>query len=195
MPISYDRHMLTMSGGTAETQRDILDAESAGHDFKLIAPFLVPGVLQTRGYAAERLREATDLLGLPDTVDETVEVRMRRAALLGDETRMFHVIVSESALYGGADEVVMGEQLAHLEALAGRHRNLRLGVVPFGARVATAMSHVDIVDRRHATVETLAVSYRVSDAPEVAMYLRVFDDWAVAAVYGEVALELIRAAG
>lgn len=192
MGIEYSRHMMTMADGTARTQQQILDNETAGRAFKNFAPAVIPGKYQTRAYATTRLSEARDLLVLPDTVTQTVDLRMARAQLIDDTERVFHAVIGESVLYGAtADPEVMAEQLEHLLVLADKP-NVRLGILPMRARVpASPMTHIDIVDDQAVTIETMAVTYTITDAPEVAMYLRMFDEFAQAAAYGEQAAALI----
>ena len=193
MGIEYNRHMATMTDGTAPTQQKLLDKETVGHVFKNFAPAVIPGKYQTRAYATTRLTEARDLLGLPDTVAQTVDLRMARGQLINDTDRSFHAVIAEHVLYGAtADPEVMTEQLEHLLVLADKP-NVRLGILPIRARVtASPMSHIDIVDDSTVSIETMAVTYRITDAPEAAMYLNMFDAYARAAVYGDQASSLIR---
>lgn len=191
--IYYDRHMASMTEGTARTQQAILAAETATRDFKAIAPTFIPGKFQTPEYARTRLREATELLELPDTVDETVDFRMQRAALLLDGSRSFHVLLAQSVLYGAAaSPEVMAEQRAHLVALMQRP-NVSIGILPLDARIPSPMSHVDIFDNSRVSVETLALTYSFDeDAPEVGMFKRIFWACANVAAYGDAAAALIR---
>lgn len=195
MGLDCNRHMKTLTEGTAGLQQQILDEETAGRAFKNFAPALVPGKYQTRAYATTRLTEARDLLGLPDTVAQTVDLRMARASLIDDPVRAFHAVIKEDVLYGGtADTDVMAEQLDHLLTLAAKP-NVQLGILPRGARVhASPMTHIDVVDDKVVSIETMAVTITIADEPEVAMYLRMFDMFAASAVYGEAADALIRAA-
>jgi hypothetical protein len=195
MGIEYNRHMKTMADGTARTQQQILDNETVGRTFKNFAPAVIPGKYQTRAYATTRLSEARDLLELPDTVAQTVELRMARGQLIDDTERVFHAVIAESVLYGAtADPEVMAEQLEHLLMLADKP-NVRLGILPMRTRAAASpMSHIDIVDDQIVIVETMAVTYTITDAPEVRMYLRMFDIYAQAAVYGDQADAMIRQA-
>ncbi|GAA2018677.1 hypothetical protein GCM10009839_13600 [Catenulispora yoronensis] len=192
MGIEYNRHMQNMADGTAHVQQQLLQEESVGHTFKNFASAVVPGNYQTRAYATTRLTEAHELLGLPDTVTQTVDLRMSRGQLINDPGRSFHAVIAESVLYGAtADSDVMAEQLEHLLALATKP-NVRLGILPTRARVhAAPMSHIDIVDDASVNIETMAVTITISKAPEVAMYLRMFDEFAQAAAYGEQAAAMI----
>lgn len=198
--IVYNRHSADMADGTDTTQRQILEREGAGSSLKAFAPVFVPGLLQTRAYAYARLIEACGLLGLPeDAIDATVTTRMARGDLLEDGSRELHAVIAESALYiGGAatNPVMMGQLRKLLRVMAWP--NVRLGVLPTksgrGWRAAHPMSHLNIVDADEVTVETLAVTYRITDGPEIGMYLRVFDGLAAAAEYGDDAKVFIEAA-
>ncbi|RKR88730.1 hypothetical protein BDK92_3060 [Micromonospora pisi] len=91
---------------------------------------IVPGLLQTRAYASALFRGGALLTD--DEVDERVELRLERQALLtGENPPMFTAVFDESVLrrpVGGP--AVMREQLLHLLAMAESPR-VRLHVVPW----------------------------------------------------------------
>jgi hypothetical protein len=95
-------------------------------------PLLVPGLMQTPGYAYAVLRVSPGV-GEEET-GQRVEARLERQRLLdGDSAPMFFVLLDESVLrreIGGSE--VMRDQLGHLLDLATRPR-VFLQVVPQSA--------------------------------------------------------------
>jgi hypothetical protein len=184
--------MVALDKGTNEFQKTIRDFEENGRVFKSFAAAAIPGKLQTRAYATTRLTEAHELLNLGGSVEETVATRMERAELLGDGSRSYHVIIAEHVLHGAtAHREVMREQLEHLLRL-NRNGNITLGILPDGLWVkATPLSHFDIVDDSHVTVETMAVTILMEDPLEVGLYLECFHRYSAVAWYGTEAEALI----
>lgn len=189
---TVNRHMRDMATGTAATQATILADDRDGSLFQHFAPVFVPGSFQTRDYATAMLTAAHGALSLPGDVDETVELRMQRAAVVPEGSRSYHVILAEAALYGApAEPEVLIAQLQHLLAVA-ELPNVRMGVLPLNSRTRShPMAHLDIVDGCRVTVETLAGTIRIVDEPEVGMLLRVFDELSACSVYGEGAMAVI----
>ncbi|RLV01619.1 transcriptional regulator [Streptomyces griseocarneus] len=99
------------------------------HGFELV---LIPGLLQTEGYARAM---ATGHVPLADdeTVEERIEFRTGRQELLKKQTTMFTFVIYEAALrtlVGGPE--VMKRQLQHLLDV-GQQRNVFIQVLPFSA--------------------------------------------------------------
>ncbi|WKX70060.1 helix-turn-helix transcriptional regulator [Streptomyces sp. XD-27] len=96
-------------------------------------PLLIPGLLQTQGYARAITGPGFAALG-PDQVDSLVEVRMRRQERLRDEeTLTLDALVTEAALrlqVGGPKTI--RAQLRHLVEVASLP-NVTFRVIPFEA--------------------------------------------------------------
>ncbi|MEU1020314.1 helix-turn-helix transcriptional regulator [Streptomyces sp. NPDC005900] len=109
------------------------EAEAVATAIREYAPQLLPGLLQTRGYARAVFR-AYQPTATEDVIDELVVARLDRAHLLDDPTTpLFWTILDEAVLrrrVGGA--VVMAEALRHVAALARKCR-LIVQVLPFEA--------------------------------------------------------------
>src|ERR1700689_5353627 len=120
--------------GTARYQQEMLNEETRTHHFRVFEPAVVPGALQTPAYAAVRVAEFADMVGIPADVQATVAVRMERARLMLSGDRLFHFVLGEEALRGGlADPDVMQAQLRHLLEVSQLPR-LRFGVLPTRVR-------------------------------------------------------------
>ncbi|AXG79442.1 helix-turn-helix domain-containing protein [Streptomyces paludis] len=109
------------------------EAEAIATVIKEYAQSLIPGLLQTEGYA-----RAVFVSGLPTTSDERigelVSARLERANLLKDPTEpVVWTVLDEAVLrrpVGGP--AVMAEALRHIAALM-RRRRIILQVLPFDA--------------------------------------------------------------
>ncbi|WP_406146933.1 Scr1 family TA system antitoxin-like transcriptional regulator [Streptomyces sp. NBC_01012] len=115
------------------------EAEREATSIREYAPLLIPGLLQTEGYARAVFRG-----GLPtateDTIDELVAARLERAQLLADPTTpLVWVVLDEAVLRrhkGG--RATMADALRHLCTLAGHHRII-VQVLPFSAGAHMAL--------------------------------------------------------
>ena len=100
----------------------------------------IPGWCQTPSYAAALATSDPHYVGDRDYARRLAEIRARRARNIFDRKGVtVSVVIDEGALLGrvGSDEI-MGEQRAHLAALASK-RSVAIRVLPFanGARAAT----------------------------------------------------------
>ncbi|MEV7341698.1 helix-turn-helix transcriptional regulator [Streptomyces sp. NPDC093544] len=112
---------------------EAVEAESLATSIRQYTPTLIPGLLQTPGYAKELFR--TYWPTLPDTeVDELVTNRMERTRLLDDPTTpLLWVVLDEAALRRPVcGPEVMAEILHHVADLA-RRRRILMQVLRFSA--------------------------------------------------------------
>jgi transcriptional regulator with XRE-family HTH domain len=164
--------------------------------FKAYCPSVVPGWLQTPGYAAALLSSITEFRGTPDDVAEAVTARMRRNSIVTSGGHRFALLLEETVLryrIGGAD--VMAGQLGHLlEAVA--LPSVSLGVIPFSApsRPAWPVEQFTVFDDDRVDVELLSAQVTVTAPSEVTLYVRAFERLAALAVHGENARGLVTAA-
>jgi transcriptional regulator with XRE-family HTH domain len=180
-----------MRTGTARYQREILEDHARSRRFRHFQIALLPGPLQTPGYATAVLQDAAAMLGHPADVEPTVAARMERARLMRSGERLFHFALLQTALTSRiAPPAVMRDQLAHLLDVAGLP-NVHLGIVPDHARRYMPMCGFFIVDDRYVEVETFSAIARLTQPGEIAVYAKVFDRYARLAVYGGQARDLI----
>ncbi|WP_175410803.1 helix-turn-helix transcriptional regulator [Streptomyces sp. TRM64462] len=115
------------------------EAEALASAIREYAPLLIPGMLQTPGYARAVCR-AYDPTAVDDVIEERVEARMARATLLDDPTTpLFWAILDEAVIrrvVGGP--AVMAEALRHIAQMIRRHRII-IQVVPFQQGAHAAM--------------------------------------------------------
>ena len=180
-----------LRAGTTRYQQELLDEETRTRHFRIFDPAIVPGALQTPGYATVRLAEFADMVGIPADLQATVAVRMERTRLLFSGDRLFHVVLGEHALYAAfADPEVMEDQLRHLLEIS-RLPRLRLGILRTRARHYMTFCGFWIFDDREAQLETYSAAVRITQPSEIAMYAKVFEHYSRRAVYGEQARGLI----
>ena len=177
--------------GTARYQQELLANETRTHHFRIFDPAIIPGALQTPGYATIRISEFADMVGIPADVQSTVAVRMARAQLLQSGDRLFHFVLGEHALRAALDDQdVMEEQLRHLQEMS-RLPRLRLGILPTSVRHYMTLCGFWIFDDREVHIETYSAAVRITQPREIAMYAKVFEHYSRRAIYGQEARDLI----
>ncbi|MER5303135.1 helix-turn-helix transcriptional regulator [Streptomyces lasiicapitis] len=116
------------------------EAEAVATAIREYAPQLIPGLLQTPGYAQAVFREGRPT-ATEEVIDELVVARLDRAHILEDPTPpLLWAILDEAVLrreVGGP--AVMAGALRHITGLARRHRVI-VQVLPFKEGAPMAMS-------------------------------------------------------
>jgi transcriptional regulator with XRE-family HTH domain len=180
-----------LRSGTAGYQRELLKEETGTRHFRIFNPAVIPGALQTQGYATTRLTEFADMVGIPGDIADTVAVRMERGRLLLSGDRLFHFVLGEHALRAAmADPDVMHEQLLHLLEVS-RLPRLRLGILPTRIRHYMTFCGFWIFDNRVVQLETYSAAITITQPSEIAMYAKVFEHYSSRALYGQQARDLI----
>lgn len=160
----------------------LLDLESEAVEMRTWEPQLVPGLLQTQGYADALFRSLQPITQVPaETWRDRAEVRMRRkkTLLLASSPVRFLAVLEESVLtrqFG--DATVMREQLLHLEEMSELpHVEMRIlpqdapPPVPMGAFLLLGLPDFpDVV-----YLEEFCGARFVEDAEQVFAYERAFD--------------------
>ncbi|KOG40904.1 helix-turn-helix domain-containing protein [Streptomyces resistomycificus] len=163
------------------------------------APALVPGLLQTAGYA-RAITLAMNPFAPDDYIEEKVSGHMERGRILKDATRPeYWVILHENVLripVGGA--AVMAEQLEHVAALA-HERTVLVQVLPNAAGAYAVMTgSLKLMEFEDAppTAYTEAVySGNLLDDPAVVMRAQsAYDQLRAAALSPEASLALVGSA-
>ncbi|MER7838452.1 helix-turn-helix transcriptional regulator [Streptomyces sp. NPDC096040] len=153
---------------------------------------MVVGMLQTPDYARHVFTRFAELQQSPKDVEDAVRARVRRQALLWEPDRVFDILMWEAALHAAvAPREVLAAQMDRLMSVIGLD-TVRLGIVPLGAQLGIPPANAFwLYDDRLAIVEDWHAELWLDDTDTVAVYRRVWDTLAAAAVYGTHARRLI----
>ncbi|MEV6173556.1 helix-turn-helix transcriptional regulator [Streptomyces sp. NPDC051954] len=161
--------------------------------FRIYSPTLVPGLLQTQGYAHALLSANARLLGLPDDADEAAVARTERSKIIHEPGHRFVMLIEEGVLhYQLGDEDAMAAQLGYL-LTAGALPSVSLGIIPSATqdRALWPQELFHVYDDTLVSVELLSARVRVTQPSEIALYLSAFEQLRGMAVYGAEARTLI----
>lgn len=165
--------------------------------FRVYSSTVVPGLLQTEGYAQGVLAIASSVHDLPpDDVEDAVQARLERSRIIHTPGRRFAVVIEENVLrHQLADEDAMAAQLGFLLA-AGALPAVSLGIIPMATRRRTQWPEETfaVYDDKLVTVELVSAEVSVTQPSEVDQYLKSFERLRQMAVYGADARALIVAA-
>ncbi|WP_043472304.1 helix-turn-helix transcriptional regulator [Kitasatospora sp. MBT66] len=156
---------------------------------------VVPGMLQTSGYAAAILSRFADRASSPDDLEQAVAQRMRSTETMYEGNHRIVCLVEESVLrYRIAEPSVMADQLARLLSIKALPR-VSLGIIPFTTqRTIWPVETFHVADDRVVEVELVTARVRITTPPEVGEYLETFRELQEFAVYGREAGALIASA-
>ncbi|QTZ93537.1 DUF5753 domain-containing protein [Streptomyces auratus] len=165
--------------------------------FRVYSSTLMPGLLQTAGYAAAVLRSVPDFPVLPfDDSTEAARARVERSRILHEPGHEFALIVEESVLYHQIPEPeTMAAQLENL-VTASALPSVSLGIVPLDTRERAQWPHetFHVYDDTLVSVELISAEVKITQPSEIALYLEAFEQLRSMAVYGVEARALIRKA-
>jgi transcriptional regulator with XRE-family HTH domain len=121
-----------LTPGASRAFRNLVSAERDAVRERVLAPYVVPGLLQTERYARALLAAGTTLHNPDLRPNSVVAIRMdRKKPLEGPDPMVLHVLVDEAVIrreVGGRQ--VLCEQLEHLLEMAERP-NITLQVIPY----------------------------------------------------------------
>lgn len=176
--------------------RHIQDSRVRGYRdtelFRLYSSGLVPGLLQTEGYAVAVLGIAASFHDLPDDSGEAAHARVERSRIIHEPGHRFIVVIEEAVLYCQvAEPDAMAAQLGYL-LTAGALPAVSLGILPMAARRAHWPEETfHIYDDRLVSVELVSAEVNVTQPGEIAQYLKTFERLRDMAVYGAEARALV----
>lgn len=186
------RSELGSESARRQLQEEIARFEAAASVIRVFGADVVPGLVQTRAYAARmvRLGEHDDIDQAED-LDELLDVRMGRQAVL-DSGKQIRLLMSETAL---RRHLVTGpmhlDQLERLIQLAPQ-RNVHLGVIPFDADEVehqylqfAILGDPNTDDSAIVLAETPTRGLRVRDLDEIAEYVRHYERLDSTALHGD----------
>ncbi|MFD7450980.1 Scr1 family TA system antitoxin-like transcriptional regulator [Kitasatospora sp. NPDC059827] len=159
-----------------------LEHEGKATAFKIYELNVIPGLLQTRGYAAAIIHAEARRGEIPqDKVSERLNVRMaRQAVLYQDPAPSFHIVMEESCLRPVGGPFVMAEQLRRLESVAAMpHVTLQIAPSSLGENLPTVWPFTLLASPKHtwmAYLETIQRGYvEREDEGEIRSLARTYD--------------------
>lgn len=182
----------SLHAGHAPRQRVGAELDAQTGLLRAFEPGMIPGLLQTAEYARTVFTALVELNGTPGDVAAAVRARMERQQVLYEPGREFHFLVTAAALRSRLCRTDAHRgQLDRLLAV-GSLANVRLGVVPDSAPLPLAPLHPFwIFDDRLVQAEVWTAELNITEPHEIELYVRVFDTYARAAVYGAEARRVI----
>ncbi|AZS73611.1 DNA-binding protein [Streptomyces lydicus] len=162
--------------------------------FRIYSSTLMPGLLQTEGYAAAVLRTVADFQELPfDDSTEAAQARVERSRIIHEPERRFVLLVEEAVLYHQlGDTEVMAAQLEYL-LTTDAMPSVSLGIIPMATRerVQWPRETLHMYDDNLVSVELVSAKVDITRPSEIALYLKAFEQLRSMAVYGTEARALI----
>lgn len=161
--------------------------------FRVYSPTLVPGLVQTVGYASALLSTNARLLDIPDDGAEAAAARVERSQVIHEPGHRCLLLVEESVLHyqlGAADAVAA--QLGHLLTV-GALPAVSLGIIPMATRERALWPQetFHIYDDTLVSVELLSAQVNITQPSEIGLYLAAFERLRSMAVYGSDARALV----
>ncbi|MFJ9694729.1 helix-turn-helix domain-containing protein [Kitasatospora sp. NPDC101183] len=146
---------------------------------------MIVGMLQTADYARHVFSAYADLHRSPRDVEDAVRSRIRRQESLYQPGKQYHILMWEAALRARVcPAVVLAAQLDRLGGVIGLD-TVRLGIVPFDAPLNLPPANgFWLYDERLVIAEDWHAELWLDQPESVALYLRVWEELATAAVYG-----------
>ncbi|MDA8371980.1 MAG: helix-turn-helix transcriptional regulator [Nocardiopsaceae bacterium] len=164
-----------LHGGLDGIQSRLASDEERVRLFRVFEPMIIPGLLQTPGYAHAVLESVNRKNGSASSVGDAVEQRMRRQGVLYRRDKRFRFLVSEAAVcHRRGDRGVMMGQIDRLITASGLP-NVSLGIIPFDASPPYLPLHgFWIQDDASVIIETISAELTLTHQSEVEQYLHVF---------------------
>jgi len=181
-----------MRSGLKHLQEKALPLYERTQHFRAYENTVIPGLLNTAGYAAAILRTWAELMDLPADIDAAVAARMERQKVLYSGARNFQFVIEEQTLRTQiGDAETMAGQLDRLLALMSLPA-VKLGIIPArGKRHGRANCSFWIFDDAQVQVDTVSAGLDITQPAEIALYAQVFELLQRSAVYGHDARALI----
>ncbi|MFI1842443.1 helix-turn-helix domain-containing protein [Streptomyces microflavus] len=179
--------------GLRQLQESYVELYRSTGVFRVYSPTLVPGLVQTEGYASALLSTNARLLDVPDDGPEAAVARVERSRIIREPGHRVLLLIEESVLYfqlGAADAVAA--QLGHLLSV-GALPTVSLGIIPMATRERSLWPQetFHIYDDTLVSVELLSAQVNITQPSEIGLYLKAFEQLRSMAVYGAEARSLI----
>lgn len=168
--------------GFESLQTTVQERQANATDIALYANTLVPGLLQTAGYARAVFERIPGLD--EDAIVAAVAARVERQAAVFDVRREFTFVVNESALRSPLLPLMgMLEQFDRIRSIASIP-TVTMHLIPWWARpsVVPPMQSFQVYDREFVVIETLSAEITLTDPDDVRLYAEFIDTMAACAI-------------
>ncbi|MBM9509036.1 helix-turn-helix domain-containing protein [Actinacidiphila acididurans] len=149
----------------ADYSREFVAKEADAIRIQVFATSVIPGLLQTEGFARESFTVGLPIESLNE-LDDRVATRLKRQGrLFNPEPPMYWAVIDEAALKRPtADKQVMREQLEHLLAMAEKP-HVTIQVLPFEAALHPMMGgSLTLLTLKNGTTIALVESFDTGEA-------------------------------
>ncbi|WP_162834744.1 helix-turn-helix domain-containing protein [Amycolatopsis circi] len=190
--LARDRWKQQLRRGHSERQHVEAVAERDASFIASVELFLVPGLVQTPGYARHVFEMAAEMHETPTDSDDAVRERIQRQDVLYDPSKRIEILIGESALrYPICDVPMLRVQIDRLLNLVGL-AHVRFGVIPLGTTLPTITMHGYTIHDDTVLVEVNHTEITVTETADVALYRDITERlWTIAAA-GDDARDLLQ---
>lgn len=189
-----------LPAGAPSSFRKLVARERDAELIRVIQPLVVPGLVQTEGYARALITAGRRLDDTPGRADSVINTRLsRQRRLEGHDPLQLHVLLDQAVIMreiGGTE--VMRQQLTYLLDL-GKRPNITIQVLPFQAGAygtmdgaITIVGYPDPDESSNVYVEHPVGGAWVEDVDDVQKCVATFEEAAAAALSPEATAELIQ---
>lgn len=176
--------------GQDTIQEDLDRRTREAHHIREAQILLIPGLLQTGGYARSIMTEVAAVYGTRgEDVEASVTARMKRQEVLYDQAKTFQFVTTQAALHTLVcpPQVMLG-QLDRL--LSVGLDNVTLGIIPLDTKLEITPLHGFLMLDNQASIETYGAEITAGE-DESAAYGRIFDKLMAEALTGDDARQLM----
>ncbi|WP_326797932.1 helix-turn-helix domain-containing protein [Streptomyces sp. NBC_01808] len=189
----YTEWRLQARRGLKALQEDWVQFFHETRLFRVYSSTMVPGLLQTEGYATALLGGIADFSEIQNDGADAAATRVERSRVIHEPGHRFVLLIEEAALhYQIGDSEAMAAQLGYL-LTAGALPAVSLGVIPFStpARSMWPNETFHVYDDTLVSVELVSAQVNIVQPTEIALYVKTFRKLQQLAVYGAEARALI----
>jgi transcriptional regulator with XRE-family HTH domain len=175
------------SSELARQQKRFEQIEQASREIRIFQPAVVPGLLQTSGYAETVMRSWFELRGtsselLLDHLYDAVASRVRRQRILADAGKRFHFVLTESTLsnrLGNPEDMLA--QIRRIREIA-RRPHVSIAILTADAPLTYPPTHsFELLDDEYLLLDLYTLSLSSEVVSDVRSHRQIFDAMAEAA--------------
>ncbi|WP_367326263.1 helix-turn-helix domain-containing protein [Streptomyces sp. HUAS ZL42] len=179
--------------GLRKLQDSYVELYRSTNVLRVYSPVLVPGLLQTEGYARALLSTNSRFLEVPDDAAEAAAARVQRSQVIHEPGHRFVMVIEEAVLYYQlGDPDAMAAQLGYL-LTAGALPAVSFGIIPMSTpeRTLWPQETFDVHDDTLVSIELISAEVNITQPSEIALYIKAFEQLRSMAVYGAAARAMI----